>query len=75
MKTAPRILVAFVVAAFFLTPPANAADSPPPPGLAFASTSSRLWAPVEWTMSSQRRMLQVSTVGMCLALWIIMWRK
>ena len=35
----------------------------------------KLYSPVEWALGSQRRMLQVATVGMCLALWIMMWKK
>jgi uncharacterized membrane protein len=59
-------LVSLFVAALLLI------FSPP----AFAGITSRAaWAPVEWAMGSQRRMLQVGTVGMCLALYIIMWRK
>lgn len=27
---------------------------------------------LQWMMGSQRRMLQVATVGMCFALWIMM---
>jgi hypothetical protein len=69
MKTRRRaraFLIALFVAAL-LTSPARAA----PP----AAASRGFWGPIEWAMGSQRRMLQVATVGMCLALYIIMWRK
>ena len=35
----------------------------------------KLYGRVEASLKDQRRMLQVMTVGMCLALWIIAWRK
>ena len=40
--------------------------------LADSSLSSLLNTPVRWALSSQRHVLQVATVGMCLALWIMM---
>ena len=60
------LLVALFVAALFASP-ARAAPA--------ASTSRAFWAPVEWALGSQRRMLQVGAVGMCLAIYIILWRK
>jgi hypothetical protein len=63
---ARALLVALFVAAWLLVPV--------PPASA-GITSRTFWAPLEWAMGSQRRMLQVGTVGMCLALYIIMWRK
>jgi hypothetical protein len=33
-----------------------------------------LSSPIRWAMSNQRRMFQVVTVAMCLALWIMMRR-
>jgi hypothetical protein len=34
-----------------------------------------LWRPLNGVLGNQRRMLQVGTVGMCLGLWILIWRK
>jgi hypothetical protein len=71
MKTATAFPCALLAAALFVSP-AVAAPSPPAAGSHAAVAT---WAPLQWAMGSQRRMLQVSTVGMCLALYIIMWRK
>jgi hypothetical protein len=58
-----RPLLAALFAAALLLVPA-------PPALAGGG-----WSAVSWALGSQKRMLQVGTVGMCLALYIIMWRK
>jgi hypothetical protein len=70
---ASALLVALFVAALFASP--ARADRPAAPVLVAASASGAFWGPVEWALGTQRRMLQVGTVGMCLALYIIMWRK
>ena len=72
---APVLCVALFVLAL-VAPAVHAAPSfvsSPPPAAVLISRS--LWTPIEWAMGNQRRMLQVATVGMCLALYIIMWRK
>jgi hypothetical protein len=67
----------------FLPPaPARAAGPAPvapaatarqrPPEVVAAGSMRWLWGPVEWALGNQRRMLQVATVGVCLALWIMM---
>jgi hypothetical protein len=61
----------FLVAAFLVALCASPVAAAPTPTFAGVRT----WAPVQWALGSQRRMLQTATVGMCLALWIIMWRK
>jgi len=69
----PRLraaLFALVLAALLAAPVSAAAPTPLP----FAASHS-LWSPLEWALGSQRRMLQVATVGMCLAIYIILWRK
>jgi hypothetical protein len=72
--TAPRTtrtrrlrLIVPIAAAFLL--------APAPPAFAGPAVASSGWTAVQWALGSQRRMLQVGTVGMCLALYIIMWRK
>lgn len=70
----PRALLAALLVAALLLAPAPAAAAPSPV-FADGVGSSKIWAPLEWALGSQRRMLQVATVGMCLALYIIMWRK
>jgi hypothetical protein len=35
----------------------------------------KLYAPLESGLASRRRMLQFGIIGMCLALYIIVWRK
>ncbi|HZT79235.1 MAG TPA: hypothetical protein VFA26_03375 [Gemmataceae bacterium] len=69
---APALLAALFAVALFAAP----AVAAPTPTFAEGSSLSRsVWAPIQWAMGSQRRMLQTATVGMCLALYIIMWRK
>ena len=68
-----RWLCAALVLAALCAAPARAAA--PPPAIAVAFSSRSIWGPLEWALGSQRRMLQVATVGMCLALYILMWRK
>jgi hypothetical protein len=59
-----------------LAPAVRAAPSFAPSAPPAAVLGSRsIWTPLEWALGNQRRMLQVATVGMCLALYIIMWRK
>jgi hypothetical protein len=41
----------------------------------FASWFQSVYGPIESAMSSQRGMLQVATIGMVLALFIIWWRR
>jgi hypothetical protein len=66
MKTAPRALFFALVVTLCLAFPAPAR----------AGTASRgFWRPVEWALSSQRRMLQVGTVAVALAIYIIAWKK
>jgi hypothetical protein len=76
---AGALLVALFVAALLLCPARAGAAAPAPapaaPAFADGLGSSKIWGPLEWALGSQRRMLQVATVGMCLALYIIMWRK
>lgn len=43
--------------------------------LLIASWWMQVYGPIESLMSSQRGMLQVCTVGMVLALFVIWWRK
>ncbi|HKI37183.1 MAG TPA: hypothetical protein VKA46_35340 [Gemmataceae bacterium] len=77
MKKAPRTFVVLFLALFvavLLDSPSRAAP-PPAPVFAAGSTSRAFWAPIEWALGTQRRMLQVATVGMCLAIYIIVWRK
>ena len=83
MTTAPRtssaprraarpLLPALALAAALTLPaPARAAD-PPPPVFGVGFSSSKIFKPLEWALGSQRRMLQVATVGICFALWIMM---
>ncbi len=33
------------------------------------------WAPAEWILGNQKRMLQVMTVVVVLGIWLILWRK
>ncbi len=61
------LLLALFAAAVLSAPPPLAHAAPP--------VASSAWAPVQWAIGSQRRMLQVGTVGMCIAIYIIMWRK
>jgi hypothetical protein len=49
--------------------------APAPPALAGPPIAVASWSPLQWAMGTQKRMLQVGTVGMCLAIYIIMWRK
>ncbi len=82
MKTAPRTLAAPARAArplllslallLALSFPAAASPARVPPVLADGFSARQLYKPVEWALGSQRRMLQVATIGMCLALWIMM---
>jgi hypothetical protein len=64
--------------------PAPAADpsallSRPSPVLAdgwkMSKITSKLYSPMEWAFGSRRRMIQLSTLAMCLALYIIWWRR
>jgi len=71
MKTATAIPCAFLAAALFVGPAAAAPSSTS----AHPSVALATWSPIQWAFGTQRRMLQVTTVGMCLALYIIMWRK
>ena len=68
MKTTSRrpraLLFALFVALFLSFPTPARAGSP-----------RSWWAPVEWALSSQKRMLQVGTVAVCLAIYIIAWKK
>jgi hypothetical protein len=41
----------------------------------FAGWWSKVYHPIESAMGSQRGMLQVATIGMVLALFIIWWRR
>ena len=71
------ILAAVVaVALAFPSSPARAAVSdgapPPTPVLADGFRWRQITRPLESALGSQRRMLQVATVGVCLALWIMM---
>ncbi len=66
----PRTFLLALVLSLFLAAPAAAA----PVRVPLAAIRS-IWSPIEWAMGSQRRMLQVATVGMCLAIYIILWRK
>jgi hypothetical protein len=81
MKTTPkrRTLLVALFLATLLASPARAGGPPrpavPPPPACAAVLSRSFWTPIEWAMGSQRRMLQVATVGMCLALYIIAWKK
>ena len=61
----------FLLALFrrFPRPPA------PPAFVRVPLRHSQQLGPIEWALGSQQRMLQVGTVGMCLAMYIIMWRK
>jgi hypothetical protein len=73
MKTTPRTSGArrarpLLAALFLVTLLAS-------PVRAEGGASAKAWAPIQWAMGNQRRMLQTATVGMCLALYIIMWRK
>jgi hypothetical protein len=71
-RRAGALVVALFVAAL-LAPPARAADPVRP--VFVASASRAFWGPVQWALGNQRRMLQVGAVGMCLAIYIILWRK
>jgi hypothetical protein len=64
--------VAFLVVALFASPARAAAPTPP---FAAGFSSRSVWSPLEWALGSQRRMLQVATVAMCIALYVIWWRK
>ncbi len=69
-----RLLCAAVVLVALWIAPARAAAAPPP-ATAVAVSTRGIWGPIEWAMGSQRRMLQVGTVGMVLALYIMIWKK
>jgi len=47
----------------------------PAPARAANSVTRSLWAPIEWAFSSQRRVLQVGTVAVCFAIYMIAWKK
>jgi hypothetical protein len=72
---------ALVLAACLAVPvPAPAAETlskhQPTPGLVLAAgTPFGSWAPAEWILGNQKRMLQVMTVAVVLGIWLILWRK
>lgn len=87
MKTAPQAhgslwSLALLLCLTFSSPaPAQVTPPLPPPPVATVLQTPPaplldgmrwLWGPVEWALGNQRRMLQVATVGVCLALWIMM---
>jgi hypothetical protein len=72
---APALCIALFLGALLVSP-ARAAPPVTAPSPTCAVLGARtFWPAVEWALGSQRRMLQVATVGMCLALYIIWWRK
>jgi hypothetical protein len=77
------ILVGLVLCCFLAGPvPAAQAAVPlraPSPVLAdgwkLSKLTSKVYSPFEWAVGNRRRMIQASTLAMCLALYIIWWRR
>lgn len=46
-----------------------------PPSIVMASAWKSFWTFLDSTLNNRRRMLQFATLGMCLALYIMIWRR
>lgn len=78
-RPVPRHCALFLLLALAGPLPDAAAAPPAVPSATLVAAEStwksRVGNTVDWAMSSRRRMVQVSTIGMCIALYIIWWRK
>jgi hypothetical protein len=81
------LLAVFLSPAVVRADGAKAADQPSPsfslpsksPGTAISEETgwswTRIFKPFEFVQGSRRNMVQLATIGMCIALYIIWWRK
>jgi hypothetical protein len=77
LRSSWRFFCVALSAVLLCAPPAAAASPSPPvtPLLPLASYWTAFWHFVESHITTQQTMVQVGFVGMCLGLYIIIWKK